>query len=65
MPERPGSTGARGQRESRRRFFKLLASSPLLATAYPVLPSSWQDAIAKEAGHGAAAGPPTGRHSVP
>ena len=57
MPERPGSTGAQGRRESRRRFFKLLASSPLLATAYPVLPSSWQDAIAKEAVHGAAAGP--------
>ena len=61
MPERPGSTGAQGRRESRRRFFKLLASSPLLATAYPVLPSSWQDAIAEEAVHGAAAGPrPTG-----
>ena len=49
MRERPRSTGTETQRASRRRFFKLLASSPLLATAYPLLPSSWQDGIAHEA----------------
>ena len=56
MPETPG-TVTPGQRKSRRQFFKLLASSPLLAAAYPALPSSWQDAIAKEAVRGAAPGP--------
>ena len=52
MSEKPASSDARSHRESRRRFFKLLASSPLLATALPGLPSSWQDAVAKEAGGG-------------
>ena len=57
MAGRPGSTTAQNQRESRRRFFKLLAASPLLAAAYPGLPSSWQDAIAKEAVRATSAGP--------
>lgn len=33
---------------SRRHFFKLLAGSPLLAAAYPMLPSSWQHAVGRE-----------------
>ena len=37
------------RRESRRRFFQLLAGSPLLAAAYPALPTSWQEAVALEA----------------
>ena len=48
MPERRGNTGASGRRESRRRFFQLLAGSPLLAAAYPALPPSWQEAVARE-----------------
>ena len=44
MPERKGNTRASGRRESRRRFFQLLAGSPLLAAAFPVLPPSWQEA---------------------
>ncbi len=35
-------TGLSDNRASRRRFFKLLAGSPLLALAYPALGASWQ-----------------------
>ena len=48
MPEKRQNTGESGRRESRRRFFRLLAGSPLLAAAYPALPSSWQEAVARE-----------------
>ena len=44
-------------RESRRRFFQLLAGSPLLAAAYPALPPAWQEAVAKESLRAAPAGP--------
>ncbi len=57
MPERQGNTRASGRRESRRRFFQLLAGSPLLAAAFPVLPPSWQEAVARESLHGATTGP--------
>ncbi len=43
MPERQGNTRASGRRESRRRFFQLLAGSPLLAAAYPALRPAWQE----------------------
>ncbi len=43
--------------ESRRRFFQLLAGSPLLAAAYPALPKAWQEGVAREARHVAPAGP--------
>ena len=51
MPRRPGNV-----RESRRRFFQLLAGSPLLAAAYPALPPSWQEAVAQESLRAAPAG---------
>ena len=51
MPERRGTV-----RQSRRRFFQLLAGSPLLAAAYPALPPAWQEAVAREARHGMPAG---------
>jgi 4-hydroxymandelate oxidase len=55
------TTGTSGSRASRRRFFKLLAGSPLLAMAYPALPTSWQQGIARESQRLAAAAPrPTG-----
>ena len=57
MPERRGDTGASSRRESRRRFFQLLAGSPLLAAAYSALPPSWKEAVAKESLRGAPAGP--------
>ena len=57
MSERRGNADVSGRRESRRRFFQLLAGSPLLAAAYPALPSSWQEAVAREALRGATAGP--------
>ena len=44
-------------RESRRRFFQLLAGNPLLAAAYPALPPAWQEAVAKESLRAAPAGP--------
>ena len=56
MAERRGQTYGLGRRESRRRFFKLLAGSPLLAATYPVLPPAWQAAVAKESLRGATAG---------
>ena len=57
MPERQGKRSASGRRESRRRFFRLLAGSPLLATAYPALPPSWQEAVARESLPNAPSGP--------
>ena len=57
MFDRPGNTHTTGRRESRRRFFQLLAGSPLLAAAYPALPSSWQKAVARESLRGAPARP--------
>lgn len=39
---------------SRRRFFRLLAGSPLLAAFLPGLPAEWQRAIAREVEHGPA-----------
>ncbi len=39
---------ASDNRTSRRHFFKLLAGSPLLALAYPTLPSSWQQGVGRE-----------------
>jgi len=41
-------------RESRRRFFQLLAGSPLLALAYPALAADWRQAIDRESAHRAA-----------
>ena len=52
MPERQGNTRASGRRESRRRFFQLLAGSPLLAAAYPALRPAWQEAVAWESSNG-------------
>ena len=57
MSERRDSMDASGRRESRRRFFQLLAGSPLLAAAYPALPPSWQDAVARESLGNVTAGP--------
>ena len=51
MADSRGHTETSGRRESRRRFFRLLAGSPLLAAAYPALPPSWQEAVAREARH--------------
>ena len=61
MSERRGNTGASINRSSRRRFFQLLAGSPLLAAAYPALPPTWQRAVAREAlGRTAVGSRPTG-----
>ncbi len=57
MAERREHTDRPGRRESRRRFFQLLAGSPLLAAALPALPPAWQEAIAKESLRGATGGP--------
>ena len=57
MSERRDNAGASGRRESRRRFFRLLAGSPLLAAAYPALPPSWQEAVARESLRNTTAGP--------
>ena len=57
MPERQGNTRASGRRESRRRFFQLLAGSPLLAAAYPALRPAWQEAVAWESSQSATVGP--------
>ena len=51
------ATDESDNRTSRRHFFKLLAGSPLLALAYPGLPSDWQRAVGRELERGAAAGP--------
>lgn len=45
-------------RESRRRFFQFLATSPLLALAYPALAADWRQAFGREAGRHAHAGLP-------
>lgn len=45
---RAADTAASDHLTSRRHFFKLLAGSPLLALAYPTLPSSWQQAVRQE-----------------
>lgn len=46
--DRAADTAASDHLTSRRHFFKLLAGSPLLALAYPTLPSSWQQAVRQE-----------------
>ena len=56
MAERRGNMDTSGHCASRRRFFRLLAGSPLLAAAYPALPSSWQEALARESLQRAPAG---------
>ena len=53
MADRHRHTEASIRRASRRRFFRLLAGSPLLAAAYPALPPNWQDAVAREASRNA------------
>ncbi len=46
------------RRTNRRQFFKLLAASPLLSLVfYPALPPNWQQALARESQHRAAAKP--------
>ncbi len=57
MSGRRSGTPPPDRRTSRRRFFKLLAGSPLLGLAYPALPPSWQRALALESQRRAAAGP--------
>jgi len=57
MSGRRSGTPLPDRRTSRRRFFKLLAGSPLLGLAYPSLPPSWQRALALESQRRAAAGP--------
>jgi len=49
--------GATDTRTSRRQFFKLLASSPLLAMAFPSLPPDWQRGVEHELELGVASGP--------
>ncbi len=56
MSER-ADAGVPDTRASRRRFFKLLAGSPILALAYPALAASWEQAVARELPTGAATGP--------
>ena len=56
MSER-SALGVQDMRASRRRFFKLLAGSPLLGLAYSAFAPGWQRAIARELELGAAAGP--------
>ena len=41
------------QHASRRHFFKLLAGSPLLATAYPALSPAWQQEVRARVAAGA------------
>ena len=50
-----------GQRASRRRFFQMLAGSPLLAAAYPLFPPEWQLGVDTELRRAAAA-PVAGHH---
>ena len=57
MADRRGHVDEPGRRESRRRFFKLLAGSPLLAATLPMLPPAWRDGVAKEARHLPTSGP--------
>ncbi len=57
MTERIPDIGTPGNRSSRRRFFKLLAGSPLLALAYPALSPSWQQAVDRARRPNAATGP--------
>jgi 4-hydroxymandelate oxidase len=59
MTTRQHDTATAQQQASRRQFFKLLAGSPLLAAAYPVLPGEWRrelDVLA-HARNGATHGP--------
>lgn len=44
MPESTARTGESVGRSSRRRFFQLMAGSPLLALAYPALAAEWRQA---------------------
>ena len=44
MPESTARTGKSVGRSSRRRFFQLMAGSPLLALAYPALAAEWRQA---------------------
>jgi 4-hydroxymandelate oxidase len=64
MTGRGADAGASATRASRRRFFKLLAGSPLLALAYPALASNWPQAAGR-ASHGRAAGPRPARYPCP
>ncbi len=48
MTGRNADDGVADRRASRRRFFKLLAGSPLLALAYPALASDWPWATGRE-----------------
>jgi len=57
MSETNPKAGTSRSSESRRRFFKLLAGSPLLAMAYPTLPPEWQREIARVWRPRAVAGP--------
>ena len=56
MADRRGYVDGPVRRASRRRFFKLLAGSPLLAAALPALPPAWQKAVAKESRRGPTGG---------
>jgi 4-hydroxymandelate oxidase len=49
MSEGRADTSVSDRRASRRRFFRLLAASPLLSLFYPDLPAGWQRAIGREA----------------
>ncbi len=48
MAGRTVDTGVSGKRTSRRRFFQMLAGSPLLGLAYPALSPNWQRAVDRE-----------------
>ena len=48
MTGRSSGTRQPNDRATRRQFFRLLAASPLLSLAYPALPSSWRQALARE-----------------
>lgn len=65
MSESRGTMRAPNRRESRRRFFQLLAGSPILAAAYPALPNAWKEAVETEAGHGRPTGPKAAGVSCP
>ena len=60
MAKPTADTGTGLQHASRRHFFKLLAGSPLLATAYPALSPAWQQEV-RAAWHQAH---PAGRHAT-
>ena len=51
MPETRSQSREAIARASRRRFFQLVAGSPLLALAYPALAADWRSALAGDAAH--------------